>query len=131
MIELENGDLVTVGTTKKVGEFAPLWIMRVNEYGCFGGEDCADIVTSVASISEEEASQIKVYPNPAKNRLTVELTDLTEVRIYDMTGKERIEQLINAGDHLDLDISALATGTYILSATRRDGKVWTELVVVE
>jgi len=131
MIELENGDLVTIGTTKKVGEFAPLWIMRVNEYGCFGGEDCADIVTSVASIDGAEASQIRVYPNPAKNRLTVELTDLTEVRIYDMTGKERIEQLGNTGNREEVDISGLTKGTYILSATRRDGKVWTELVVVE
>ncbi len=133
MIELENGDLVTVGTAWKLsaGEYAPVWIMRVNEYGCFGGDNCDDIVTSVESIDGAEKSQISVYPNPAKDRLTVELADLTEVRIYDMTGKQQIAQVGNTGSQLELDVSGLAKGTYILSATRRDGRVWTELVVVE
>jgi|GEM_PF-1687869 len=133
MIELENGDLVTVGTAWKVGtgEFAPVWIMRVNEYGCFGGDNCDDIVTSVESIDGAETSQISIYPNPAQDLFTVELTDLTEVRIYDLTGKKQIEQLGNTGNREEVDISGLTKGTYILSATRRDGKVWTELVVVE
>ena len=131
MIELENGDLVTVGTARDAAQFSPVWIMRVNEHGCFGGEACDDIVTSVESIGGTEGSEISVYPNPAKDQLTVALTDLTEVQIYDMTGKKLVEQTENPGDAIELDVSKLSGGTYILSATRRDGKVWTELVVVE
>lgn len=133
MIELENGDLVTVGTAWKLGtgEFAPVWIMRVNEHGCFGGDECDDFVTSVESIEEEAASEIKIYPNPARAVLTVELADLEEVQVYDLTGKKVMEERIGVGDILELDVSELGVGTYILSATRRDGKVWTELVVIK
>ena len=133
MIELENGDLVTVGTAWKLsaGEFAPVWIMRVNEHGCFGGDECDDIVTSVESIEGEDRSQISIYPNPTKGQLTVELTDLTEVQLYDLTGKKVIAQTGNTVDTLEIDVSKLSAGTYILSAMRRDGKVWTELVVVD
>ena len=133
MIELENGDLVTVGTAWKLGagEYAPVWIMRVNEHGCFGGDNCDDIVTSVEAVDGAEASQISVYPNPASDLLTVELTNLEEVQLYDLSGKKVLEQIGNTGDVLELDISKLTTGTYILSARQRDGKVWTELVVVE
>jgi len=79
----------------------------------------------------ESKNNISVYPNPTKDGLTVELTDLTEVRIYDLTGKKQIEQLRNTGNQLQVDVSDLPKGTYILSATRKDGKVWTELVVVD
>lgn len=131
MIEFENGDLVTVGTAWGFGvdEFAPVWIMRVNEHGCFGSNECDDIVTSVESIEGEDTSQINVYPNPATDELTVELADLTTVEIYDLTGKKLIAQTGNTGDEISLDVSVLSKGTYILTATRKDGKVWTELVV--
>jgi len=125
--------LITVGIAWKwrIDELAAVWIMRVNEHGCFGGVDCEDIVTAVASIDGAETSLLRVYPNPAKELITIELDDLTEVRIYDLKGKKQIEYTGNISDKLEMDISNLAKGTYILSATRRDGKVWTELLVVE
>lgn len=67
---------------------------------------------------------IAVYPNPAKDELTIEFLSKqitnTQAIIFDVTGKQAITQSIDAqaGTNLiDIDLSSLPKGTYILKLT--------------
>lgn len=62
--------------------------------------------------------QVKIYPNPTKGKLTVEITGSTRdvaelVAIYGIQGQLLLQQAASSS-HTDLDISGQPAGTYIL-----------------
>jgi hypothetical protein len=62
----------------------------------------------------------RVYPNPASDRVTLELLDdqeITRVEIYDIQGNRAISQ---TGNMKEIDVSALSTGMYILKVTTKN-----------
>ena len=76
------------------------------------------------SISEAEAVEMNVYPNPANNVLNISVNDLqeaTEAVLYDMTGRKVVAQNVEAGNsQVSLVTSSLPNGVYML---RVGGKV--------
>ncbi len=77
---------------------------------------------NINSISEIQDSELKIFPNPAEDYLTVE----TEyegpiwVEIYDVNGISVIQSVCSCQTRLD--ISRLPTGIYFLCATHGDGR---------
>jgi hypothetical protein len=62
----------------------------------------------------------RVYPNPASDRVTLELLDdqeVTRVEIYDIQGNRTFSQ---NGNMKEIDVSALSTGMYILKVTTKN-----------
>ncbi len=79
-------------------------------------------ISGVSSISEWKALQIKLYPNPASENLTLfNLPEAATLRIMDISGKTLLEKEVQAGD-VQLDISAFAKGMYIVSLDLKSGK---------
>lgn len=76
------------------------------------------------SISEAEAVEMNVYPNPANNVLNISVNDLqeaTEAVLYDMTGRKVVAQNVEAGNsQVSIVTSSLPNGVYML---RVGGKV--------
>lgn len=73
--------------------------------------DCPTTLTE-----NESASQFSFFPNPATNKLHLEIPNLThpqQAEIYDASGKLVFTQTINAKT-TTLDISHLQSGSYIL-----------------
>lgn len=67
------------------------------------------------SLQEGQRFEFKVYPNPARDILNIELpstTGVTNLRIIDMLGASVLEQDINGTKQLD--ISKVAQGLYII-----------------
>ena len=67
-------------------------------------------------VSTSSASNIKIYPNPASDHITIESSqDVTigSIVIYNINGQMVIEQPIKAGN-IDLDTHNFATGIYIM-----------------
>jgi hypothetical protein len=80
----------------------------------------ATYLTDAVGISETEpfSSQISLYPNPATDRLNIELpegiTGNTEIYIFNLKG-QRLLQLEKTGNHKFLaNISDLISGVYVL-----------------
>jgi len=74
----------------------------------------------------ETSTQVKVYPNPANNIITVELgTKNEELQIVDLLGKE-IMRLLLPYESLDIDISSLQPGVYFIK-TKQDTKKFIKL----
>jgi len=72
----------------------------------------------VLSITELEKPKIKIYPNPAKDILTV-TEEISNIKITDLSGKILI-QIITSEKFIN--ISKLTGGTYIITATTKTGE---------
>lgn len=79
---------------------------------------------TVAAITENEISKIKLYPNPAAEAIAIELNELKSktisFEIFDMQGK-KIKSVSELKENKYLDIAALATGNYWLQIVTDNG----------
>ena len=72
---------------------------------------------TVLSVANFEASNIKMYPNPATTSFTIEAQSSVEnVTVYNMLGQEVISKTPNT-QQTTIDISTLNVGVYIVKAT--------------
>ena len=82
------------------------------------------------------SSQIKVYPNPAKNFVTVDLSDITnldvttlKIAISDMIGRTIITNKVSS-TVTELNTQNLRTGTYILQVTEGNKNIATKKIII-
>jgi hypothetical protein len=78
----------------------------------------AHFVSFTNGINETTAKQLNLYPNPANNSLTLNLSQQQELQnanlsIYDIQGKQLLHQNITEAQ-TQLDISSFAKGIYIV-----------------
>ncbi|HAZ04567.1 MAG: hypothetical protein A2W90_17210 [Bacteroidetes bacterium GWF2_42_66] len=83
-------------------------------------------------IEEEKSISVKkVYPNPVKNKLTIEISVKTEgelvIKIYDILGNEIIKKNLFVNklglNTINFDLSYLRSGIYILKAVKETDAV--------
>lgn len=94
---------------------------RIYEFELYNAAISASL-KSTACPSENDLDQIfRVYPNPASSILNIEVVGTTNeplsISIHDLTGKARIIEnvsLTQGVNNIQLDISGLKTGNYIL-----------------
>lgn len=77
------------------------------------------ISTGLSEISKE-SPRVKVYPNPAKDIFSINCENLGTIKLYDMFGKEVLNQNINGKS--DINISQLSKGIYNIKVLS-EGKV--------
>ncbi len=85
-------------------------------------------------IEEQEIAGFKAYPNPTTGHLTVQTDDtaIEQITISDIMGRQVFrENFDRAGEYLniELNISNLKTGNYILNVLGEDGKRSTRKIV--
>jgi endonuclease I len=75
-------------------------------------------LTFITNIPIQEQPNWKIYPNPTTNQLNIQLfenqTDNISIELYDMMGKLRMTIQNAREDHIQLDMSPLAPGIYLL-----------------
>ncbi len=93
------------------------WKITVNNSGQLTTTsiDC-NLTTGEVNTPQPEKNIIRIYPNPAKNSITIENTYnyIVYATLRDMDGTLIITQKLQTGDNT-LNIEALATGTYIIT----------------
>ncbi len=88
--------------------------MNTPAYFCLDDITLAGPQTSV--FNHQEALSIRVFPNPATTTLQLDWTgEVTQMQFFDLTGRTVAQVSISSGIN-SLDISQLATGTYLLRA---------------
>jgi len=111
-----------------------LWLFRTDEYGCLE-PGCQDVNVEEITIGLENV--MSVYPNPARDRVTVEFDfpknysppNSGEFRLMSTDGREVLRKEVGAStfsSSMQLDVSSLQSGVYILHWT--DGKKWFDSV---
>ena len=97
----------------------------------FGGDAYYDnIVITSEDLSTNPFSEnnIAVYPNPAKDVVSLTLpnnTEVEEVVVYNVTGQE----VLRTNQTQNINISGLTTGTYFLKATTTNGASLTKKII--
>ncbi len=82
-----------------------------------------DIIMS-AGLAEYKFQNIRIYPNPSHSTLTLEnLEGVDNVVVYDLLGKKNLERKVNSQRQLELNISELKTGVYILNLQGEKGQM--------
>ena len=93
---------------------------RVSNPNCVINTDCNLSVTAVTIA----ADKINIYPNPATNILTIEANDvIKKVSIYNMLG-----QLILVSNTLNIDVSNLKVGNYLVKLSTEKGSFGTRFI---
>ena len=67
---------------------------------------------------EENIMNISIFPNPATNFVTIESEDMSSVEVWDATGR-MIKSVPASGNALQIDLSDLKAGIYLISAKTR------------
>jgi hypothetical protein len=79
---------------------------------------------SVTGIDDVESAQVAVYPNPASDMIMVEAENVNLVQVMDINGRVVLSSE-RAGR---LDVSALASGVYVVRVVCADGVSTTKIV---
>ncbi|OFX36522.1 MAG: hypothetical protein A2W97_11985 [Bacteroidetes bacterium GWE2_40_63] len=92
--------------------------------------DNVSIIKSGTGVAENQFSDLKVFPVPAKNVMTVSNNQFIEkVTLFDITGKEIKKEWINKSE-ANLNIETIPSGVYFLNILS-NGQSVTRKVVVE
>ena len=82
------------------------------------------------SAEEQSGSAISVYPNPSTGLITIKGNNLQRVDVINMLGQE-VLSVQGKGNEMQIDLSRLPAGTYMLRVTMEDGKTYSDKVVKE
>lgn len=94
-------------------------VVVTNNVNCLNSSDSVMIKNlSVQSISRNDV-EIKVYPNPTQNQVTIESPLSVNLSVKDIAGK----QVMSLKDAKSVDMSLFADGIYIFTLTDNDGVI--------
>ena len=74
----------------------------------------------MTAVNENEAMNVSLYPNPAREQVSFMLDDNAEVSIFDMTGRKVNEMNLAAGQ-ARLNVSELESGVYFVNVRFANG----------
>ena len=94
------------------------------------GGALVELPTTTLSVNNFGLNDFKLYPNPAKNILNVDLIDATETRanLYDFSGR-LVSKTTLLNTNNTLDVSQLASGVYILELSNEKGKATAKISI--
>lgn len=72
---------------------------------------------------------VMVYPNPAKDIVSIKCASVITLEIYNMLGEKLSEEKLNAGEN-KIDMSAFAIGTYFFKLSDADATLQFSKVVI-
>jgi len=81
----------------------------------------------------EVADKIKIYPNPTNGQLTIENGELTieNVEMYNVMGQLLQSKIVNLQSKIEIDVSYLANGVYIVRMQTDKGTVTRKIRLVK
>ena len=91
----------------------------------------AEVSGKLLGVKENSNSNaVKVYPNPASNLLTVELSENGTVELFDLDGRQvLVNTFVNANQKQELNIQHIANGVYTLKIVNDNGVTMKKIVV--
>jgi hypothetical protein len=111
------------------------WEVEAPSVACEGPRTEVEVnigSTGVGALAD--AAGVRVWPNPADDRLSIALGELSgslDLDLFDIAGRSVIARSVsnNASGMVDLDINAVAPGEYVLRIRHADGASMHRVVV--
>lgn len=126
-----NGDTVApTPSTATVGNTS-YWVASTSAIGCESGrtEIVVTVESQLSTSNFEMANNIKMYPNPINNLVTVEVKNLTNaiLQVVDISGKILINQSLNTSSNT-VNVSQLPTGLYFFKVSSNEGEATSKII---
>ena len=113
-----------------------------NELTCFNDDlnevnDCKlseDLITYHSLNDIGNSFTVRVFPNPAKNHISIEYFENSKiyVSVLDMSGRAvKAPYLLDKNNYLQMDISNLMPGMYLIRFINTEGQVFTQKIIKE
>lgn len=99
-----------------------------NNYGNDAYYDNFVITSSNLAVNPLEEVSVTTYPNPAKDVISIAVPNevqITQVTVYNITGQE----VLKTNQTQNINVSQLASGTYLLKATSVNGSTLTKKII--
>lgn len=98
---------------------------------CAGGEsEISNIVSGQTGLGQYDFSDVRVYPNPARDVLYVAGENISKVSLYTAVGA-LVREEANVQDLVALPVAGLTNGIYFVRVVTADGATLTRKVMVE
>lgn len=101
--------------------------------GEMGGRFAADTQNENSTIQQTDDWQIKIYPNPAQDRITLLNSNANEVlniSVTDLTGRVITKQKVKTENFVvDINLSLL-NGVYMLTVTNSENKTTVKKLLI-
>ena len=120
----ETSDTITVAPSENT-EYS---ITATNGNGCKRSSTATVVVSE--SLNQATANSVKVFPNPASTKVTIESENLVNVKLYNMLGQLIVSRNAVNGKVV-LPVADYNNGSYILRAETTDGKTTIRSVVIK
>ena len=97
-----------------------------HEDGGMMGQFIVRNTTGISEIADANQSDFLIYPNPAKEVVYIErkstsLDDIKSIELHDLQGKLKAADYQINNEKIELKLTDLPTGTYIIKITANDG----------
>jgi len=113
---------IAISVLDGMGEWTEVSITEVNNAGAESSEYLGNHIFTSTKV-EAVNSNVKLFPNPAKNILVVETqNEVNFIEIIDMAGKVLLNQNVS-GKKNSVSVSDLKSGIYFIKITESKGKV--------
>ena len=89
-----------------------------------------EINATYFDVDDNEAVKVTLFPNPAQTTVSLVASQLQRVRIYNSIGQNLMDIPANHPDRLDVDVSALKQGIYIVEISTSVGKTTQRLSIL-
>ena len=99
-----------------------------NSTGC-DASVALEINATYFDVDENEALNVKIFPNPAQNQVTIQATDLTRLQLINAFGQVLIDQNHTPTDKAELNFGHLPVGVYVVRITTTAGTTVRRLMV--
>jgi hypothetical protein len=90
-------------------------VIGKSSVGCVQGIGFCQTVSTCSGILNQAAldNAVKLYPNPVKNKLTIETQVVSDVHIYNILGEEVYSNQLSEGSNV-IDLSSQQNGVYFV-----------------
>jgi PKD repeat protein len=105
------------------------YAVEVTQNGCTDISECIQ-VTGVGITDYYSDNDLKVYPNPARGYVRVEITRNAEIEIINIAGKSIFRNPLPAGSNI-ISLSNIPQGIYIIQSINRKGLITKKLVILD
>ena len=108
----------------------PVTTFNSNEWNSFAQDTCSDLGShnQTLSIDNFNSDNFKIYPNPVKSSLYINLKtpNVTSIEIYNILGKKVLVKVIN--DSSEINTEQLSSGVYIMKITQNNTTISKKLI---
>lgn len=122
--------IVNWDTTTTVGRVG---VSEINNLGCKSFEVAVNVFLDpiTKSIKEIDEDLVKVFPNPVKNRLNISTKEIVAYHLYDLTGREVLNGVVDKNAIIELQPFNLKEGLYSLYFYKKGMPMGSKKIYIE